>query len=79
MKKMLLTDWHFARIFRVGVGLISLVYGFTGKDNLLLAAGAFLVFMGVTNTGCGAGGCGLPGSKKDTSGEKGPIQFEEVK
>jgi hypothetical protein len=80
MKKVLTTDWHASRILRVAMGVAALVYGIIRHDNLLSLAGGFLLFMGVTNTGCGANGCGVPTSRSNQS--KKSIEettFEEVK
>ncbi len=76
MRKVLTTDWHPSRIFRVVTGIAALIYGIVKQDNLMGIAGAMLLLMGISNTGCGAaGGCGVPVSKKDAGRE---IEFEEV-
>lgn len=80
MKKVLITDWHASRILRVAMGIAALVYGLIRHDNLMILAGNFLLFMGVTNTGCGANGCGVP-TNRTTQPKKsiGETTFEEVK
>jgi hypothetical protein len=76
MRKMLTTDWHPSRIFRVVTGLAALIYGIVKFDNLMGIAGAMLLLMGLTNTGCGgAGGCAVPRVRKSSDKE---IEFEEV-
>ncbi len=76
MKRVLLTDWHPSRIFRVVTGMAALIYGIVKHDNLMGIAGTMLLLMGLSNTGCGAaGGCGIPSSKKNAGQE---IEFDEV-
>lgn len=77
MKRVLTTDWHPARIFRVVTGLGALLYGIIKQDSLMGIAGVMLLLMGLSNTGCGAsGGCGVPTVRKTESKE---IEFEEIK
>ena len=80
MKKVLTTDWHAARILRTTMGLAALVYGILKHDNLMILAGGFLLFMGMTNTGCCANGCGVP-TRQTNHPEKSirETTFEEVK
>ena len=80
MKKVLTTNWHAARILRTTMGIAALVYGILKHDNLMILAGGFLLFMGVTNTGCGANGCGIP-TRQTYQPKKsiGETTFEEVK
>jgi hypothetical protein len=76
MKRVLTTDWHPSRIFRVVTGIAALIYGIVKHDNLMGIAGAMLLLMGLSNTGCGAaGGCGVPPSRKTTGKD---IEFEEI-
>jgi hypothetical protein len=78
MKRILLTDWHVSRIFRVVTGAAALIYAIVKQDNIMGLAGAMLLLMGISNTGCGgAGGCGVPMKRKAIDAES--IQFEEVK
>ncbi len=77
IKRLLLTDWHAARIFRVVTGAAAIIYAVTRQDNIMGIAGAMLLLMGLSNTGCGAGGCGIP--VKDKKKEPESIQYEEVK
>lgn len=80
MKKVLTTNWHAARILRTTMGLAALIYGILKHDNLMILAGGFLLFMGVTNTGCGASGCGIPTRQTNRSEKSiGETTFEEVK
>lgn len=76
MKKVLTTDWHPSRIFRVVTGLAALIYGIVKHDNLMGIAGAMLLLMGLSNTGCGAnGGCGIPSIR---SSSKKDIDYQEL-
>lgn len=80
MKKVLLTNWHPSRIFRVATGLVAVVYAIIQHDSMLGMAGGFLLFMGMTNTGCcGAGGCDVTTSQKTDAIKNEQVQFEEVK
>jgi hypothetical protein len=64
MRKLLTTDWHASRIFRVGTGLVALIYGIIKQDSLMGIAGVMLLLMGISNIGCGArGGCGIPSTR----------------
>jgi membrane-bound ClpP family serine protease len=76
MKRVLLTDWHASRIFRVVTGMAALIYGIVKQDNLMGIAGTMLLLMGLSNTGCGgAGGCGVP-MKRNT--ENKDIEYQEL-
>lgn len=80
MKKVLTSDWHASRILRTVMGIAALVYGILNHDNLMSLAGGFLLFMGVTNTGCGANGCGVPANQANHLKKSiGETTFEEVK
>lgn len=80
MKKVMTTNWHAARILRTTMGLAALIYGILKHDNLMILAGGFLLFMGVTNTGCGASGCGISTRQTNRSEKSiGETTFEEVK
>jgi hypothetical protein len=54
----------------------GLIYGIVKHDSLMGIAGAMLLLMGLSNTGCGAaGGCGVPPSRKNAGKD---IEFEEI-
>jgi hypothetical protein len=57
MKRVLTTDWHAAMIFRVATGIAAIVYAIVKQDSLMGLAGGMLLIMGLSNTGCGPGGC----------------------
>lgn len=76
MKRILTTDWHASRIFRVVTGLAAVIYALVKQDSLLGIAGAMLLIMGLSNTGCGAaGGCQVPVRKSQI---KDSAQVEKV-
>ena len=80
MKKVLLTNWHPSRIFRVAAGVVAVIYAILQHDSMLGLAGGFLLFMGMTNTVCcGVGGCDVTTSKKTDTIKPEQIHFEEVK
>ncbi len=57
----MLTNWHFSRLLRLGMGLWLLVWALQARDwSIGLFSGMFL-FMAVSNIGCcGAQGCAVP-------------------
>lgn len=78
-KETLLTNWHFMRWLRLGMGLYAAVVALQLHDSLSGFIAALFLFQAVTNTGCcGADGCAVPSSKK-SSAEVKEIDFEEVK
>ncbi|MFN3488081.1 MAG: hypothetical protein ACK4YV_03065 [Emticicia sp.] len=78
-KETLLTNWHFMRWLRLGMGLYAAVVALQLHDPLSGFIATLFLFQAVTNTGCcGAGGCAVPISKR-TSAEVKEIDFEEVK
>lgn len=78
-KETLLTNWHFVRWLRLGMGLYAAVVALQLRDPLSGFIAALFLFQAVTNTGCcGAGGCAIPSSKRSLSEVK-EIDFEEVK
>lgn len=80
MKTLLTTNWNFARIFRVALGVVAIVSGILRHDAFMGWAGGMILFMGLTNTGCFAGSCATPSVlKKEAQKEPETISFEEVK
>lgn len=77
-QKTLLTNWHFMRWLRLGMGLYAAVVALQLHDPLSGFIAALFLFQAVTNTGCcGAGGCAVPNSKMSSTEKE--INFEEVK
>ncbi|MEN9949576.1 MAG: hypothetical protein RLY85_328 [Bacteroidota bacterium] len=79
MKTLLTTNWNFARIFRVALGLVALVYAIIRQDTLMGWAGGFLLLMGLANMGCGMGGCATPVARKQDDKMPDSVKFEEIK
>lgn len=79
MKQLLTANWNGARIFRVGLGVAAIIYAIYHHDNTMGWAGAILLIMGLTNTGCCATtSCSTYSTSKNKSDDK-EVQFEEVK
>jgi|688.fasta_scaffold117435_4 hypothetical protein len=60
MKKILTfltSDWHASRIFRVVTGAAAIVFALVKHDSLMGLAGGLLLLTGISNVGCGSGGC----------------------
>ncbi len=80
MKTLLTTNWNFSRIFRVALGMIAIISAIVRHDTFMGWAGGMILFMGLTNTGCFAGGCSTPTvSKKTMQNEPETVTFEEIK
>lgn len=81
MNALLFTNWNFMRVLRLLMGAAALYYAITTHDNILGAAGIFLLVMTLLNIGCcGAGGCSVPGKKFKSADQKNtPIHYEEIK
>ena len=80
MKQLLTTNWNGPRIFRVALGIAAIIYAVYRHDNTMGWAGALILIMGLTNTGC----CGTSGCSTNTMSTKKNIvekevNFEEVK
>ena len=78
-KQTLLSNWHFMRWLRLGLGLFVGYQSIIAHDPLAGFISAFLLFQAVSNTGCGGvGGCAVPVSPKKNSAIE-DVEFEEVK
>lgn len=65
MKDLILKDWNAWRLIRFALSLLFIIIGLYKADYILAAAGAFLFFQSVFNTGCCAGGsCAVNYSKR---------------
>lgn len=73
-------NWGIMRIIRLAVGLYAF-YEVIKHPDFLLGSMAFIVTaMAVFNVGCGAQGCEIPATRKNTkSVDKEDIEYEEVK
>jgi hypothetical protein len=78
-KETLLTNWHFMRWLRLGMGLYATVVALQLLNPLLGFIAALFLFQAVSNASCcGIGGCAIPISIKSLPEIKEFI-FEEVK
>lgn len=75
----ILSDWHFMRWLRLGLGLY-LVWQLVQRPDIFTGiVAAFFLFQAVTNTGCcGASGCAAP-QKNPDSAKVEEVKYEEVK
>jgi hypothetical protein len=78
-KQTLVSNWHFMRWLRLGLGLFVGYQAIVAHDALAGLIAVFLLYQAVSNTGCGGvGGCAVPTtSKKNNTVED--VEFEEVK
>ena len=77
MKQIILTNWTFMRVLRLGLGLAVLAQAVIAKDVLFALLGLAFTAMPVFNIGCcGTAGCAVP-SKKEPGTTK-DITYEEV-
>lgn len=78
-RQTLLSNWHFMRWLRLGLGSFVGYQSIMAHDPLAGFIAAFLLFQAVSNTGCGGvGGCAVPSSAKKNSTVE-DVEFEEVK
>lgn len=78
MIQTLLTNWHFMRWLRLGLGLMVAYQAIRFHDAMAGVIGAFFLLQAITNTGCcGAGGCAVPTTT--AKNDNGEVEFEEVK
>ncbi len=80
----LTTNWHFARLLRLGFAMWIGYSAITTQQPLFLLFAGLFAFQALTNTGCcGAGGCAAPSTAKPTDAQssENPIEitYEEVK
>lgn len=79
MKEILLNNWNFFRILRVGLGLLILVQGIIAGDILSAGLGALFAGLAVFNVGCcGANGCHTNYTNTNRKKEITHVEFEEV-
>jgi len=79
IKTTLFTDWHLARLIRLGLGLFIAIQAIRTHDSFSGLLAAFLLFQALSNKGCcGANGCTVSTttSKQDRNAD---VEFEEVK
>ena len=84
IKQRLLTNWHFMRILRLGIGIMMAVMAIQSKDPMIGIFSVFFLYQSVTDTGCcGTQTCYMPGNEKniktkliENNGDNG---YDEVK
>jgi uncharacterized membrane protein HdeD (DUF308 family) len=50
-------NWHLMRILRVVIGISALMEGITTSNLMYGLIGAFFLWQGISNTGCGGNSC----------------------
>lgn len=69
MKKLLFTNWHFMRFFRIAIALFLFYQAYETKEWFFIVFGLFFVFQAIFNLGCGYNSsCGV--TYKKTTNEK---------
>ena len=78
IKQILLINWNFMRLLRLGFGVLFMVQAIQNRDIIIGFIAAFFLFQAVTNTGCcGINGCvSLP---KKTNSKHTDVIYEEIK
>ncbi|MDI9258283.1 MULTISPECIES: hypothetical protein [Flavobacterium] len=57
MKRILFSNWHLMRYFRVALALFLFFQAYETKQWLFIAFGVFFLFQAIFNWGCGPNGC----------------------
>ena len=79
IKQALFSNWHFMRWLRLGFGIFIAVQAVQSHDAIFGLIASFFLFQAVTNTGCcGAGGCNIPETSRNTPIQN-EIESEELK
>lgn len=82
LKSQLLSQWGFARVIRLALGIVVLIQGIQAASVMLAVFGALFILQGLLNAGCcGANGCGVPRYKEDIKPDGSPKEtsYEEIK
>jgi hypothetical protein len=72
------SGWHLARIFRTVLGVVAAIQGIRMHDYAIGILGAFLLYQGLTDTGCCAAGCMAPPPQNNDKKTE-DISYEEIK
>jgi len=59
MKKILLSNWHLMRLFRLGFASFLFYQAYQTHHLFFLVFGFFFLFQAVFNLGCGPSGCNV--------------------
>ena len=57
MKRILLTNWHLMRYFRLAFALFLFFQAYETQQWFFVAFGIFFLFQAIFNLGCGPNGC----------------------
>lgn len=80
LKQKLLTNWHFMRLLRLGIGMAMLVMGIQSADWLMGLFSTFFLYQAVTDTGCcGAQGCAPTRKPASNAATVETVEYEEIK
>lgn len=82
IKSQVLSQWGFARIIRLVLGIVVLIQGIQATSIMLSVFGGLFILQGLLNAGCcGANGCGVPRYREDinTKGNPKETSYEEIK
>lgn len=78
-KETFLSNWHFMRILRLGLGIYIAFQAVETRSILSGVIAGFFIFQAITNTGCcGSNGCAIP-IKKNNSKTTEEVEYEEIK
>jgi len=84
LKQRIFTNWHLARIMRLGIGIMLLIMGIQNKDWAMGLFSVFFLYQAVTDTGCcSSQECNTP-AKCEAKGTvtnvpDQDIEYEEIK
>lgn len=79
VKETLLTNWHFARILRLTLGIVIIIQGMIEHEIAFTLLGVAFAGMAVFNAGCcGPAGCRTSFSNKEELAENKDVNYEEV-
>jgi hypothetical protein len=81
LKAQLLSNWGFARIIRLGLGIVMIIQAFQMSNFMVGVFGSFFAWQGLLNKGCGVGGCGVPMYRdtKTIDAEENETTYTEIK
>ena len=65
MKKILFSNWHFMRYFRIAIALFCAYTAYVQNQWIFIAFGLFFLFQAIFNLGCGVNGCNIPTKKNN--------------
>lgn len=57
MKKLLFSNWHFMRYFRIAIALFCFYNAYQKQEWYFIAFGLFFLIQAIFNVGCGSNNC----------------------